>query len=64
MDCKNIQDAFHPVCNSHTDDSRQPYMDPVITVYLGICPEHYSYGLFEHVQNILVAGHEDVQLLE
>ena len=63
LEQKNLQNAYHPVCNcnSYTNGFLQ---DPAVSAwYLGIRPHKYPYGLYKYAQNILIVDLDDKFLL-
>ena len=64
LETKNIDSAYHPLCNCHlyTDCLLQ---DPVISAwYIGICPYKYPYSLYKYVQNMLIVDSDDILLTD
>ena len=60
---KNLDSAYHPVCNCHSYSSGFLQDPAVSTWYLGICPYKYPYGLYKYAQNILILDLDDKILI-
>ena len=64
LETKNIDSAYHPVCNCHSY-TECLLQDPVISAwYIGICPYKDPYGLYKYAQNLLIVDLDDILLTD